>query len=183
MAKVTLSCAKAGAVLSVTSRKPTRPDHASRTVVSSGGSYSIDDVESGLYAVWVEGEEPVQASVCNKPAEGPNYTYDVPLKSTSGYLWNIAADPPSAVFVCKPRPKWHTPGRAKTGRESRFRPRRSRGVEATEDAAFGDRMRCDAARAQRLEVCLKRAKFPDALRDVADVFVEQRVDVATILRG
>ena len=28
-------------------------------------------------------------------------------------------------------------------------------------------MWCDAARAQRLEVCLKRAKFPDALRDVA----------------
>lgn len=70
------------------SAQPPKP----RTVVSSGGSYSIDDVESGLYAVWVEGEEPVQASVCNKPAEGPNHTYVVPLKSTSGYLWNISAD-------------------------------------------------------------------------------------------
>jgi hypothetical protein len=38
------------------------------------------------------------------------------------------------------------------------------------------------ARAQRLEFLLQRPQFADPLCDVADVFVEQRVDLAAILR-
>ena len=54
-------------------------------------------------------------------------------------------------------------------------------VEAAENAAFGDRMRRRAARAQRLQVPLQHAEFADALRYMANVLVKRCIDLATVL--
>ena len=75
---------------------------------------------------------------------------------------------------------------AAVGRRARLLTRR--GVvaglgQALQDAALLGRALGTAGLAQGLEVFLERAQLADALRDMADVGVEQRVDIAAVGAG
>ena len=55
--------------------------------------------------------------------------------------------------------------------------------QARQDAALFGRLRIGAAFAKYLEVPFERPQFADSLRDVADVLVQQGVDVSAVFPG
>lgn len=60
---------------------------------------------------------------------------------------------------------------------------RCRAIDPIQDAALGHCVRRRAARTQRLEVSFQRAQFAYARGDMADVLVEQRIDLTAVLLG